>query len=265
MNFPIRPVLAELETFAVYGFDYLELTLDPPEAHHETIRAARKEISRVLDDLAMGLVIHLPTFVSTADLTESIRKASVEEMLRSLDLAAEMGAEKVVMHPSAIGGLGPLVMDLAVGYAEESMRSMIRHGEALGLRVCLENMFPRCRIFFEPEHFDALMADFPNLEMTLDTGHANIEGRSGARIFSFIRRFGGRIGHVHASDNKGMRDEHLPIGKGNIDFPALMRRLHEAEYDETVTLEVFSEDRRHLAKSRDRLRHLEKKCSGGGR
>ena len=264
MNFPIRPVVEEIETFAAYGFDYLELTLDPPEAHHETIRAARKEIARALGDRGMGLVIHLPTFVSTADLTESIRKASVEEMFRSLDLAAEVGAEKVVMHPSTIGGLGPLVMDLAMGYAEESMRSMIRHGEALGLRVCLENMFPRCRAFFEPEHFDALMAHFPSLEMTLDTGHANIEGHSGARIFSFLRRFGGRIGHVHASDNKGTRDEHLPIGSGNIDFPALMRRLKEIGYNETVTLEVFSEDRRLLAKSRDRLRRLEDKCSKGG-
>jgi sugar phosphate isomerase/epimerase len=264
MNFPIRPIMDELCEFSTLGFDYLELSLDPPEAHHSRIRAAKKEIQRRLRDFGMGLVIHLPTFVLTADLTEGIRNASVEEMCRSMDLAAEMAAEKVVMHPSAITGLAPMVMELALGYARESMEKMITHAGSLGLCVCLENMFPRYRSFFEPAQFSSILDEHPSLQMTLDTGHANIEGHSGARIFSFLRRFGGRIGHVHASDNKGTRDEHLPIGNGNIDFPALMRRLNEIGYDETVTLEVFSEDRRLLAKSRDRLRRLEDKCSKGG-
>jgi sugar phosphate isomerase/epimerase len=265
MNFPIRPVLAEIDEFAELGFDYLELTLDPPEAHHEKIRASRREVARALEDRGMGLVVHLPTFVSTADLTDGIRNASVVEMLRSMDLAAEMGAEKVVMHPSTISGLGPLVMALAMGHAETSMKTMIHHAGSLGLRICLENMFPRCGAFFEPEHFDPFMERFPNLEMTLDTGHANIDGGEGKRIRSFLERFGSRIGHVHASDNRGGRDEHLPVGSGNIDFPGLMRRLHDTGYRETITLEVFSEDRGLLAESRDRLRRMAERFSGGSR
>ncbi len=265
MNFPIRPVVEEIETFAGLGFDYLELTLDPPEAHHSKIRSERHRIARALEERGMGLVVHLPTFVSTADLTDSIRNASVEEMLRSIDLAADLGVEKVVMHPSMIGGLGPLVMDLAMGHAENSMEKMIRHAEAAGLRVCLENMFPRCRAFFEPEHFAPLMDRFERLEMTLDTGHANIESGGGRRIFDFLNRFGDRIGHVHASDNGGKRDDHLPIGEGNIDFAVLARRLAEVGYRETITLEVFSENRRMLAKSRDRLRKMAGRLAGGDR
>ena len=38
MNFPIKPVLKELEAFANLGFDYLELTLDSPLAHYSIIR-----------------------------------------------------------------------------------------------------------------------------------------------------------------------------------------------------------------------------------
>jgi hypothetical protein len=34
MNFPVVPVLDEIETFARLGFDYLELAMDPPMAHH---------------------------------------------------------------------------------------------------------------------------------------------------------------------------------------------------------------------------------------
>jgi sugar phosphate isomerase/epimerase len=264
MNFPIRPVMDELAEFYSLGFDYMELSLDPPQAHHDRIRAAGKQIRRQLRECGMGLVIHLPTFVLTADLTESIRKASVDEMLRSMDLAAEMAAEKVVMHPSAVTGLAPLVMDLAMGYAKESMEQMIAHAWNLGLRVCLENMFPRYRSFFEPAHFLALFDEHPGLEMTLDTGHANIDGGSD-RIFEFIRRHGSRIGHVHASDNDGKRDEHLPIGEGNIDFQGVMRRLATIGYGQTITLEVFAEDRSRLAKSRDRLRKMAAKSSGSKR
>ena len=264
MNFPIRPVMDEIAEFSALGFDYLELSLDPPQAHHDRIRTGAKKLRRQLQECAMGLVIHLPTFVLTADLTESIRKASVDEMLRSMDLSAEMAAEKVVMHPSAITGLAPLVMDLAKGYGKESMEKMIAHARNLGLRICLENMFPRYRSFFEPAHFSALFDAHPGLEMTLDTGHANIDGGSD-RIFEFIRRHGSRIGHVHASDNQGQRDDHLPIGEGNIDFQGVMRRLATIGYGQTITLEVFAEDRSRLAKSRDRLRKLAAKIGGSNR
>jgi len=56
----------------------------------------------------MELVCHLPTFLSTADLTQSIRDASLHEILRSLETASELEAEKVVLHPSHIVGNGCL-------------------------------------------------------------------------------------------------------------------------------------------------------------
>ena len=37
MNFPVTPVLDEIETFARLGFDYLELAMDPPMAHHSNL------------------------------------------------------------------------------------------------------------------------------------------------------------------------------------------------------------------------------------
>ena len=212
----------------------------------------------------MGLVVHLPTFVLTADLTESIRRASVDEMRRSMDLAVEMAAEKAVMHPAAITGLGPLVMDLAMGYSRTSLEALLDHARSIGLRICLENMFPRYKSFFEPDHFAGLLSDRPDLELTLDTGHAHIDGGN-RRILSFIRRFGGRIGHVHASDNKGKRDEHLPLGKGRIGFSRIVEALVDAGYRETATLEVFSEDRRRLAASRDRRKRLFAASREGGR
>jgi sugar phosphate isomerase/epimerase len=253
MNFPVKPVLAELAEIAAIGFDYLELAMDPPCAHYSDIEKDRRAIRAFLNQNDMALICHLPTFVYTADLTESIRRASLDEMLHSLETAAGLNPLKVVLHPSYIGGLSVFVMETATRYALESMGAIIAKAETLGLCICLENLFPKCQTFFEPSAFAAVFKRFPALKLTLDIGHANIGSPHGQRIMQFIDQFGQRIGHVHVSDNAGRFDEHLPIGEGNIDFHKVAGALKKAGYDDTVTLEIFSEDRRRLVESRARF------------
>jgi sugar phosphate isomerase/epimerase len=132
MNFPIKPVDQELEDIAALGFDYLELTMDPPQAHYTTIRQQMNSILSALNSHAMNVICHLTTFVSTADL---------QEMFNSLEVAAELGSLKVVLHPGHIGGLGVYVKETALAYANESLASIINRAQDLGLCVCLENMF----------------------------------------------------------------------------------------------------------------------------
>lgn len=256
MNFPIKPVADELDEIAALGFDYLELTLDPPQAHYTAIRQQMDSLISALDAHAMNVICHLPTFVSTADLTDSIRDASLQEMFHSMEVAVELGAQKVVLHPGHIGGLGIYVKETALAHANESLTAIIDRGQELGLAVCLENMFPRCRAYFEPAHFEEILQQFPDLKLTLDTGHANIGAQNGRRILEFIEKFGARIGHLHISDNYGERDDHIAPGTGTIDFAKFVQALKQCGYDDTATLEIFSEDRRELKNSRDRFDHL---------
>lgn len=251
MNFPIKPILDEIEDIAALGFDYLELAMDPPNAHFSTIRDNRGQIQSALDTHSMKLVCHLPTFVSIADLTESIRSASLNEMLNSLEVAAQLNALKVVLHPGHIGGLGIYVKDMALTYGMDSLEIIIAKADQLGLCVCLENMFPRFQTFFAPRHFNEILKQFPNLKLALDTGHANIDNPEANRVHDFITKFGQRIGHVHLSDNLGKRDDHFQLGKGIIDFEKIARALRECGYDDTITLEIFSEDRQHLQSNRE--------------
>jgi len=251
MNFPIKPVADELADIAAMGFDYLELTMDPPEAHYTTIRQQLNSILGALASQSMNIICHLPTFVSTADLTDSIREASLLEMFNSLEVAAELGSQKVVLHPGHIGGMGIYVEETALTHANNSLAAIIDCAQTLGLCVCLENMFPRYRAFVEPIDFVEILQRFPGLKLTLDTGHANIGNPGGRRILEFIEKFGQRIGHLHVSDNFGERDDHIPLGDGKIDFVKIVKALKQCEYDDTATLEIFSEDRQALKRSRD--------------
>ena len=253
MNFPIKPVLEEVEAIAKLGFDYLELAMDPPQAHYKILNQQKDAIRSALERYNMGLVCHLPTFVSTADLTDSLRETSLKEVLESLQVAAHLQTLKVVLHPSYIGGLSVLVMDQAKDRAWRSLEAIVEKADQLGLSLCLENMFPVTNSLVEPEHFVPVFESFPSLKMTLDTGHAHIQSKGSKRALRFIERFGDRIEHIHANDNFGKEDNHLPIGAGTVDFLKITKALKKIGYDETITLEVFSRDRDYLKISREKL------------
>jgi sugar phosphate isomerase/epimerase len=260
MNFPVKPILQELDVISKLGFDYLELTMDAPQAHYSAIRRIVDDLLDALERVNMGLVCHLPTFVSTADLTESLRQTSLNEVLESLEVAAELRAMKAVLHPSPHRGLSVFVIDQARQYALKSLEAIVNKADKVGLTLCLENMFPQSNSLVNPEDFEEVFERFPGLRMTLDTGHAHIGDETGSKALAFIERFADRIYHVHANDNLGKEDDHLPIGAGTIEFPKLVKALTAIGYDETITLEVFSKDRDYLRLSRDKLADMVSSC-----
>ncbi|MFH1156669.1 MAG: sugar phosphate isomerase/epimerase [Pseudomonadota bacterium] len=256
MNFPIKPLADEIEKIAGLGFDYLELAMDPPCAHYTTINRSKTGLLQSLGQYDLKLVCHLPCFVYTGDLTPSIRDASLNEMLASLDTASDLGAMKVVLHPSAVSGMGAFVRETAGSYAMESLHAIVERAGELGIRLCFENMFPRYMNCSEPMELSAVFNRFPSLRMTLDTGHANIGDPTGNRIFDFIQAFGDRIDHIHVSDNFGKIDDHLPVGRASINFSRFARAIRAMGYNKTITLEVFSDDPRDLVRSRDTISAL---------
>lgn len=256
MNFPVRPLLEELESLAALGFDFLELAMDPPAAHHATIRFQKDDLLAALARHGMRLVCHLPTFVSLADLTDGIRQASLAEVLAALETAAALGAEKIVAHPAAISGMGALVPEVARRHALESLAIIDARAAELGVCLCLENMFPRARFGVEADEFRDILGRFPALKLTLDTGHAHIGCPGGRRIMEFVESFAERIGHIHVSDNLGQEDNHLPIGAGTIPFPKIIASLKRSGYNGTVTFEVFTPDREYLWLSRRKFDQL---------
>jgi sugar phosphate isomerase/epimerase len=256
MNFPVRPVLEEIDVFGALQMDYLELAMDSPMAHHSRIAQQKRAIQAALVHWKMGLVCHVPTFVYIAHLTESIRLASIQEVLGALETAADMGAEKVVVHPGYIDGMAVHVPDYALNLVMEGLGKIWLRSCQLGLSVCIENMFPRVGPFVEPDDFAPIFAAFPEMKLVLDTGHANIGDKTGHRVLDFIRRFGSRLGHLHVSDNNGRIDEHLPVGHGNIGFKAVARALKQVGYAGTLTLEIFAQDRLELVTSRRKLEKI---------
>jgi sugar phosphate isomerase/epimerase len=49
---------------------------------------------------------------------------------------------------------------------------------------------------------------------------------------------GARLMHIHANDNRGSWDDHLPPGEGHIDWPDIVRTLHAAHFTGWIMLEL---------------------------
>jgi len=255
MNFPVKPLLQEIEEIGELGFDYVELTMDLPEAAPQKVLAQKKSILNLLNRYKMGITGHLPTFVWTSDLYDSLRKASLQENLEALEAAAELGIEKVVLHPGYITGMGKFVIDKAKRYGLESIEAILKKANSLGMTLCIENMFPQANFLTQPHEFQEVFEIFPEIRLALDIGHANLGGDRN-RAIEFIQRYGYRIGHIHANDNFGKEDNHLPIGAGIIDFDRIIKALKQTSYDETMTIEVFSKDRDYLRISKEKMKKI---------
>lgn len=255
MNFPIKPLLKEIEEIGEMGFDYVELTMDPPEATPQKILQQKRMIRELLNRYGMGIVGHLPTFLWSADLYESLRKVSLQENFDAMEAGAELGIEKMVLHPGYITGMGKFLMDKAKGYAFESIEAILKKARSLGISLCIENMFPQANFLHQPHEFQPVFEAFSEILLALDIGHANLGGGKN-KSFEFIHLYGYRIGHVHANDNFGKEDSHLPIGAGIIDFERILRGLKETQYDSTLTLEVFSRDRDYLKLSKEKIKKM---------
>ncbi len=68
----------------------------------------------------------------------------------------------------------------------------------------------------------------------LDLGHAHIQEDA----LSAIRASSGRLIHVHASDNRGDRDDHLVPGRGSIPWDGVFAALRESGFGGLFTVEL---------------------------
>jgi sugar phosphate isomerase/epimerase len=249
MNHPQHDVLEEIRWMAEMELGFIDLTLEPPAA--ATWRLDVEKIRRSLEHHRLSVVGHTAYYLPIGHPFESVRQAAVGELRRCVEVFAQVGCRWMNVHPDRHTPMHDY--GFAIEQNVRSLGELIEAGKPLGVGVMVENL-PSS--FNTVEELGDLLGPLPELGLHLDIGHANLHvGRNVTE--PILAAFGPRLRHVHLHDNKGgSADLHLPLGAGNLDVPRYVRALKEANYDGTITLEVFSPDRRFLAYSRDVLRQL---------
>jgi len=250
MNNPRYNLCAEIAWAKKNGFDYLDLTLEPPAVHPREVKVA--EVNKALRDYQLAIVGHTAYYLPIASPYETLRKAALEEMRWSLQFFAEIGASTVTVHPDKSIAFILSPKDILQTNLQ-SLAEIVTLAEPLGIQILIENMD---RTFNTVEQIQEALLRMPQLGFHLDVGHANLNVERN-RTEEFLRAFRGRLWHVHFSDNFGKSEDlHLPLGAGNIEWRKVITLLKNYAYDGTITVEIFSADRRYLLFSRDKVKEL---------
>src|SRR6266851_1717145 len=99
MNHPARDVLEEINSAATLGFDFIDLTLEPPLASARRVDATA--IRSALDHHNLKVVGHTAYYLPLGSPFESIRRAAVDELKISLEAFSILGAPWMNLHPDA--------------------------------------------------------------------------------------------------------------------------------------------------------------------
>jgi sugar phosphate isomerase/epimerase len=254
MNHPARPLAEQISWLGTTGFDFLDLTLEPPEAASWKIDV--REIRELLQDCNLKVVGHTAPFLPIASAIEELRQAALVEFRRDLDVFRQVGARYMNVHP----GYSPMhLRAFNVEKNVQSLREILRCGREAGVGIMIENL---PGTFNTAAQLAELLDPLPDLGLHLDVGHANLMNPVNTTA-EIVAAYGTRLRHVHCHDNRGgSLDLHLPLGAGNLDLAGCVRVLKSCGYDGTITLEVFSSDPEHLLHSRDVLREVWQTTSG---
>ncbi len=250
MNHPGKDPVAEIRWIGENGFDFVDLTLEPPAVDPEgiDIEAVRSALTR----FQLGVVTHTAPFIPIASPFKIIRNATLEEFRRSLKVSRQLEAKLLNVH---LGKLpSHFTQKNAVDWHAETLFPLCEEAAHQGIRIILEHIpFGGTN---QLETIVTILDRVPRLGFHLDSGHSKLE-RGYDRFEEYLDRLGHRLLHVHLSENDGSSDQHLPLGavsKNATDWPRHIRMLKSTGYDGTITLEVFSSLKEHLLTSRDLLR-----------
>ncbi|MDQ3895305.1 MAG: sugar phosphate isomerase/epimerase [Actinomycetota bacterium] len=238
MNNPARPLPDELARIARLGFEFVDLTLEPPGAWPVESRRVRE----LLDRHELDVVGHTAWYLPIASPFRELERTARELYLRACASFAEVGVSLVNVHPWDRG----LQRDEVVARNADAIRALADAAEGVGLTLMVENVRAPFRT---PVELAPLFEAAPSARLHLDVGHANLGGPPNAAP-ALIEAFADRLAHVHVSDNVGFDDLHLPLATGTVDWPSVVGSLRAAHYDGTVTLEVFSPAEEHVETSR---------------
>jgi sugar phosphate isomerase/epimerase len=247
MNHPAQPILGEMAWMAEMGLDFIDLTLEPPAAASWQVDASALRAG--LERHGLAVVGHTAYYLPLASPIDEVRQAAVAELRRCLDVFAAVGARFMNVHPDRSAPMHD--RSYLVQANLQSLTELLPHARALGVGLMIENVPGEWN---SAAQLGDLLGPLPELGLHLDIGHANLQAPRDT-VKRILDAHAGRLRHVHLHDNKGgTADLHLPLGAGSVDVDRSLQALRAHGYDGTITLEVFSPDRRLLAFSRDRLR-----------
>jgi len=232
------------------GFNGWEIV---SEGQQKLTKESLPEIRDIVNSMGLEITVHGPfSDLNPASVNDAIWNETVRQIKQCVELSADF-SRRVVVHPGSLSPLGSQMTDQAWARNLDALKELCRYAEDYGVTLCLENMPNMEKLLGRtPSEIFGMVESVDNqkMGMTFDVGHANTM----KNIPDFLVEKA-RFSHVHIHDNHGARDEHLELGKGNVEWNKVLSELKD--FDGMVVIEARSieEGRRSLEYVRNWEKH----------
>jgi sugar phosphate isomerase/epimerase len=237
-RWPLRGALAEIKA---QGFGETDLGSLPGVCDHVPIPLPASQIDALAEQiLNSGVTVRLIN-ADVADMDDpGLDPAEIQRRLRTLVELAKAIGTSTIMLPCGRQGTEPrteLSRDIAT--VAETLTAAAEYASAAGLQLLVEAPHSRrlCATVERSEMLYDALGDAP-VGAVLDFSHVVA---SGDDEVDAVRRFDGRIGHVHLRDAV-LGDINLSIGRGKVNFPAAIDALSTSGYQGHYSLELETHD-----------------------
>lgn len=230
------------------GYDFIELLVPEPEDGID-LAAAKSALADA--DLGIVLAARVSPQRSVSSEDASARQGGLDYLKSCIDSANALGATIIggplYGEPMVFAGRPPLPrsaddMKARADRMIEGLAQVAPLARAAGQTFAVEPLNRFETDMLNTTRQGVTLVDTVNdagLGLMLDTFHMNMEDQS---IPDAIRLAGKRTVHFQANENH----RGFP-GTGNMDWPAIMRALHQVGYTGPVSLEPFRRDDQRLA------------------
>ncbi|NLD99284.1 MAG: sugar phosphate isomerase/epimerase [Fibrobacter sp.] len=175
--------------------------------------------------------------VDISSLDEPHRTYSLHELMTAAEAAALLEVRHFVIHPGPDKTLSFSVEERMqrLRFAADVLNIVARRCQELKVGLVLENMLPHLP-FGNTSDMLWIIGAMESLNITtcLDTGHATLSGD----IYNVLYKLSGHLQVIHANDNYGTSDDHLPPGTGCIDWQKVLFELGETNFHGGIILEL---------------------------
>lgn len=233
----LAPLPDALRALARHGFRSIELTTAPP---HLSAPSAgpyeRQELTRLLNALDLRVISVNPSFadINLVSTNPEFRELSERQLLANIELAAELGAEYVVVIPGRRHALAPAPDDAARAVLDQGLGRLLARADQLGVTIALENSpygyLGRAGDLAEiAAHFDS-----PRLRLTYDVANA-LAIEDPAEGVQHAARY---LALAHVSDTWRDTWAHTAAGTAEVDFGGFAAALTEVGFTGPTVYEL---------------------------
>jgi sugar phosphate isomerase/epimerase len=255
------PIEEVIELGLSHRFNAMELNVDATTFNPDVVKPSTVDwVAGISRSGEVRFSMHAPEDVNFAAPDSDGRKVAVQETEKAIRLAARLAIDTVVTHPGKVVGVDGQTRADGRQQTIEGIARCAQTARDLGVRLSVENL---CHVTgtVAPSVASFLtMCEQIGLSlvaMTLDTGHTFVDGL--VQTVNVMRPY---INHVHIDDNSGAKSEHLELGRGALDFPAIAEFLRSftgninIELKRTGKENSMEQDAGPVLRSREYLRRL---------